>query len=426
MKTMRQVNISKYSVAICCLLITFCSCFKEDINYAEGTLNPEASLYVVRNAFKGEQITLTKEQLAGAHITAGVVISENANKNFPSGYIAIENVWREQVRGILVAVPNTEQFSFGDSVRIDVEGATLARDNGVLVIKNIGADKITVVPGVKVEKRHRPVSIGTIEANPDQYESTLVSVTADLSPDPTPGETFRGAKKVLDGEKKELELFTEDGAVFANEKIAPSASFQGVLLKRGDRLSLRMQSVADMMYPSGKLYTGWPETFEDPYQVKTSYNMTAINNLVTMPTGTWYMLQCIQGITAGRDRIVSGKQAVRFQQNLSSSALLQMNFDVPDGASKVTVWYGSYYTDRSCTFVLEYSTDQGASWTAVGDTIRDAHSTAESLIAKQAVFLMDIQQPVRFRINKLGLGTSNNTVSNGRLGLDDFAIYKSY
>jgi len=103
-----------------------------------------------------------------------------------------------------------------------------------------------------------------------------------------------------------------------------------------------------------------------------------------------------------------------------------MNFDVPNGASKVTFWYGAYYTDRASSFKLEYSQDQGQTWMQVGEVISDAHSTAESLQAKQAVFMMNIQGPVRFRIYKLGLGTSNNTVNNGRLGVDDFSIFKSY
>lgn len=407
-------------------MFMFAGCIKEDINPAEGTPYEEASLYVVRNAYKSGEKTLTPADLGGAFITAGVVISESKNKNFPEGYIAIENMWRGQVRGLLVKVDDPALFSFGDSVRINVDGAVLTREPGGLALKNLKQGSVEKVAGVKIIKEHRPVSISNIEADPGLYESTLISITADVTPDIQPNEVFKGNKKLLDGESKQIDLYTNEAAIFANDKIAPSATFKGVLTRKEDKPTLLMQSLSDMAFPSGKLYGGWPETFEDPVQGKTSYNIAATNNLLTMSTGVWYMFQCIQGETAGRDRIVSGRQAIRFQQNLTVSALLQMNFDVPDGASKVTIWYGSYYTDRSCTFQLEYSTDQGTTWTKVGESISDAHSTAVSLIAKQAVFLMDIKGPVRFRINKLGLGTSNNTVSNGRLGVDDFAIYKSY
>ncbi|GAB3431114.1 DUF5689 domain-containing protein [Niabella aquatica] len=418
----------KYDNIVFSILLIFLlsSCFKKDLNNAIGTVNEEASIYATRKVFKGQPVTLSTENLAGAHVIAGVVISKAENKNFPAGYIAIENVWRNKVRGLLIAVPDPAEYQFGDSVRIDVSSAQMERKEYGLEINNVSGNRITKIPGVRIAKMHRPVSIGTIEKDPDAYESTLISITANVNPDPVTDEPLKGAKKLLDGEGKTIEVYTEENAGFANEKIAPSASFQGVLLQRNNKLSLRLQSYGDMMYPSGKLYTGWPETFEEPYQGKVSYNVAATQNLLTMPTGVWYMLQSIQGNTAGRDRIVSGVQAIRFQQNLSTSAYLQMNFDVPDGASKVTVWYGSYYTDRSCTFRLEYSTDQGANWRQVGNDISDAHPTSVSLTAKQAVFLMDIQGPVRFRINKLGLGASDNTISNGRLGLDDFAIYKSY
>ena len=154
--------------------------------------------------------------------------------------------------------------------------------------------------------------------------------------------------------------------------------------------------------------------------------MVDINNNVGFPTGEWHLFYSIMGNTAGRDRVVSGENAIRIQQNLNHDAYLQMNFDLPDGASKVTFWYGSYYNDRSSTFKLEYSTDQGQTWQQVGQEISDAHTFASSSTAKEAVFLMDIQEPVRFRVTKLGLGTSSPSVENGRLGIDDFAVYKSY
>jgi hypothetical protein len=83
------------------------------------------------------------------------------------------------------------------------------------------------------------------------------------------------------------------------------------------------------------------------------------------------------------------------------------------------VAYGAYYTDAKSSWKLEYSTDGGATWTQTGPVISDAPAGS-----KTATFLMDIQVPVRFRIHKLGLGTTNNTtILNGRLSIDDFAVY---
>jgi len=398
-------------------------CLKEDENEAIGTPNSEASLYVIRNAFKGQDITLNKDLLDGANVTGGVVISHYENGNFPEGYIAIENVWRGQIRGIMVQVNDPASYRFGDSVRIQLEGARLTRQNGPLAITNIGGiEKISDGH----QKVHRPVSIGTLQSNPDRFESTLISITADVVPEPTGNENLAGRKSLLDGEQNSIEILTSENASFGNTKIAPSAAFQGIPLTEGDKLVLRLQTSEDMAFPSGKLYAGWPETFEEPSHPKGSYNMPDIGNNVGLPTGEWHLYQAIFGSTAGRDRIVSGLNAIRLQQNRSDDEYVQMNFDVPDGASKVTFWYGAYYNDQSSTFKLEYSTDHGATWQQVGEQISDAHTFAQDMNPKQAIFLMNIPGPVRFRVNKLGLGTSNNTVSNGRLGIDDIAIYKSY
>jgi hypothetical protein len=109
------------------------------------------------------------------------------------------------------------------------------------------------------------------------------------------------------------------------------------------------------------------------------------------------------------------------QQQLDFDAYVQMNFDLPNGASKVTFSYGAYYTDASSTIKLEYSQDGGVTWQQTGEKVSDA--SAES---KVAIFLMDIKGAVRFRINKLGLGPTNGTsVFNGRLSIEDFAVFSN-
>lgn len=418
-----KTNYMILSVLTACLVMQ--GCLKEDVNEAEGTLNPEVSLTVLRAAYKGSDVTIGKDQTAGASYTGGVVVSNHENGNLPDGLIAIQGSWRGQDAGIFVRVPNSSQYAFGDSVRVELLGAKLIRSDGALTIDGLGDGDVTILSS-GLQKSYKSVSIAAVLSNPGLYEGQLVSVTADFTPDIAAGDTFSGAKSIVDGTNSVLTLFTETSASFADEPLAPSATFQGLIYAGSDGPQLRMQKAEDMMYPSGKIYPGWPESFEEPYQGKTSYNVAATNNLLDMATGTWWLYQVIQGETAGRDRIVTGKQALRFQQNRSDDEFAQMNFDVPNGASKVTFWYGSYYTDRSCTFQLEYSVDQGTTWQLIGEPITDAHMTTESADAKQAIFLMDIAQPVRFRINKRGLGTSSDVVNNGRLGVDDFAIYQSY
>lgn len=420
-----------YLFGMILLLLSTAGCLKENANPSEGIPASMAALTTVKDLYRGSEIELTPEKLSGAQFTAGVVVSDNGSKNLPEGYVIVQNSWRGWVRGIALVLDPTvaQKFNVGDSVVIDIRGARLKEDAGTLTMQNLQDNQIKLIsPNNPVIVQS--VSLDNLSKNFKIFESTVISATADLSTYPAVGETIAGEKSINDGSQiaDPVVVYTEPSAVFSSDKIAPSATFRGIAFKVNDSKQIRMRSLEDMMFPSGSIYAGFPETFEEPNQsVKNNYNKPEIDNNIDMKTGNWKLFQSILGETANRDRIVSGKQAIRFQQNLTVPALLQMNFDVPDGATKVTVWYGSYYTDASSTFILEASQDQGATWTQIGEPVSDAHKTSESLNAKQATFMMDIEGPVRFRINKLGLGpSSGTTVQNGRLGMDDFAIYKNY
>lgn len=407
------------------LVISLSSCLKDNPNESIGVINDGISIYQVRNLWKGKDLNLDKKTLGGSIYTSGVVISQVENGNFPEGYLAIESNWRGQVRGILIQVNDPSQFDYGDSLLVKVEGGLLSNATGSLVISNLSENAVRSIAFNKVVA-HKSVSIGTLKRNPDVYESTLISVTSDVD-GWSQGTTLEGRHLLTDANGNELYINTFSSAVFKDVKLAPNATFEGVMLNStSGEMDLYLQEEADMNNPSGKLYAGWPESFENPAEPKGSYNMPDIDNIANFDTGPWYLYYSIVGNTAGRDRIVSGENAIRVQQNRTEDSYVQMDFDVPNGASKVTFWYGAYYTDRSSTFTLEYSLDGGFTWQQMGDPISDAQTTAESKDARMATFLMDIQQPVRFRINKWGLGTSSPTISNGRLGIDDFSIYESF
>ena len=426
---MKQI---KYLLALVLLSSSLAGCLKENKNPSEGTPSPMAALVVVKDLDRGSEVKLSPETLAGAHLTTGVVISDASTQNLPEGYVIIQNSWRNVIRGIAIVLDaNTAQsYSVGDSIVIDLTGATLKREKGTLTLQNIQKDKIELISsGNKVIVQS--VSLANLSASFGKFESTMISTTADLATYPTSGETLEGDKKISDGgaeSEPSVLLNTQASATFSKEKVAPSATFRGIAFNDNDKKQIRMRTIADMMFPSGSIYPGFPETFEEPDQsFKNNYLKPEIDNNVDMLTGNWKLYASILGNTANRDRIVSGAQAIRFNQNLKYPALLQMNFDVADGASKVTFWYGAYWTDASSTFILEYSSDQGETWSQLGKPISDAHKTSQSLNAKQATFMMNVSGPVRFRINKLGLGaTSGTSVENGRLGVDDFAIYKNY
>lgn len=104
----------------------------------------------------------------------------------------------------------------------------------------------------------------------------------------------------------------------------------------------------------GRVYDKFPEDFEMPdTSAKAKYKKADVQ----LKTGNWTFDQAILGAVENRDRF-NGKQSVRIHQNKENSGYLQMNFDLPNGASKVTFMYGVYYKDSPSVIKLEYSTHE--------------------------------------------------------------------
>ena len=413
--------------------LAFTGCLKEDPNPAKGTPSPLASIEVMRALYKGADVSVTADKMMGAYKISGIVISDPAGKNIEPGVVVIQNTARGNTRGITLALSDAAAvsgYALGDSLVVDLTGTTLSNVKGTLQVTGLSSSKITKA-GSGIAVKPRQVTLGELDVDFAKFESTLVEVNADVTPTPAPGETYTGSKNLFDGTDANVVLFTNADADFATRRVPASAAFTGIATwhnasantTEGAVKQLRLRSIADVKNASGPLYPGFPEDFETPdASLKSSYNMTAIDNNIDLKTGNWKLLQAILGTTAGRDRFnPSGKQAIRMQQNLSTPGYVQMNFDLPNGATKLTLTYGAYYTDASSSWQLEYSIDGGENWEMIGDVISDAGP-----VPKVATFLMDIQGPVRFRVHKLGLGTTNNTtILNGRLSIEDIAVYQN-
>ena len=422
-----------YSILTALILcgIVFSAC-KKDVNPSLGKENPVAAIFVVKKLYKDTDFKITAESLTGASKTGGIVISNQSGKNFPKGSLIIQSLDRGQIAGLLIDLGAAEvPFEPGDSVVVDVVGGTLSKNGASLQIKGLSAGNITKIASGKAMVS-RSVSMGALAENFSAYENTLVKITADTKPLPVAGDTYAGDKTLDDGSGSTISLYTNADATFAGNSMPASATYTVIPVygnpdgSYGSTKQVRLRTQSDVSNASGPIYPGWPESFESPdFTFKASYNMNTAevpDNNVQLKTGNWKMLHSIFGNTAGRDRFnAPGLQAIRFNQNLTVSALLQMNFDLPNGASKVTLWHGAYYTDAISTFRLEYSVDGGKTWLAAGPDVK-----AQSNGARQETFLLNIKGNVRFRINKLGLGaTSIPNVYNGRLSIEDIAIYSN-
>ena len=278
----------------------------------------------------------------------------------------------------------------------------------------------------------RTLTLSELYSNFASYESTLIKINnAGLIPVPVDGDTFSGDKHLDDGTGGSIFLSTQNTAVFANGSLPMNATFVGIATyynadkstNIGAKQLLKMRNAADVSNASGTVYPNFPEGFEVPVATeKATYDMPATDNNVTLKSGSWKLYQSILGAVRNSDRFdPSGYQCIRMQKNLNEPALLQMNFDLPNGASKVTLAYGSYGTEPSSTWRLEYSQDGGNTWIAAGTDVSDA-----TAVAKSITFNLDIKGLVRFRVNKLGLGVSNIPfLLNGLLNIDSFTVYQN-
>lgn len=406
---------------------------KKDTNPSEGDVNPFTAMFAVKSVFKGADVKLTPELLAGASFTGGVVVSNQDGKNVPKGALVIQNSSRGLTRGILIDMGNEAlPFVPGDSVVVNIIGAVLGKNGSSLQLRGIPLANIQKISSNN-KITSKTVALGELNANFANYENTLVKVTADTKPLPATGDTYLGSKTIDDGSGTSMILYTQEGATFSGNSMPASATYSGIALNGsetggyGDVKQIRIRTSADVENASGPIYPNWPESFESPDATfKGSYNMNTAavpNNNIDLKTGNWKLEQAIIGnLNANRDRFnAPGLQCIRMQQNLTVPAYLQMNFDLNNGVSKVTFWHGAYSTDAVSTFRLEYSTNSGVSWVAASSDIKTM-----SAGSKQETFLFDIKGKVRFRFVKLGLGTTSvPNVLNGRLCIEDVAVFSN-
>ncbi len=152
----------------------------------------------------------------------------------------------------------------------------------------------------------------------------------------------------------------------------------------------------DFAVSGGGVYLGWPETFESG--TKTSYSA----GNVTLSTGVWNLTDALLG-TSTSDR-KNGTKSVRIQ----NTGKLSMTFDLSQGASSVSILHAKFGTDANSSWDLYASTNNGSTWSKLGNTITTSSTTLQA-----ATFPITFTGNIRFEVRKLG---------GGRLNIDNFQI----
>jgi hypothetical protein len=148
----------------------------------------------------------------------------------------------------------------------------------------------------------------------------------------------------------------------------------------------------------------WAQTLTENFDTGTKSSYAAAS--VTLTSGSWTFTDAVIGSLAA-DKF-NGVQAARIR-----GGSIAMNFDKPNGAGTVTLSAALYGTDATSSFLLEYSTNGGTTYTAVTGA-----PAALTTTLTPYTFTLNQAGNIRLRIS------NTNTVSgaNPRINVDDVVI----
>lgn len=121
---------------------------------------------------------------------------------------------------------------------------------------------------------------------------------------------------------------------------------------------------------------------------------------VTLTTGSWYFDDALLGSLA-TDRKNGGKSA-----RITGTGSIAMNFNLTD-ISTITVQHAVFSADGTSTWQLLASSNSGASYVPIGDTITTSSTTLQT-----ATFVINAAGDIRIKIKKLSGGSN-------RINIDD-------
>jgi len=255
-----------YIVAIVVICGTWMGC-KRDSDYIGITVSPYISNFDLRKLFKGSDLLLSDENLGGANFIKGIVVSNQAGGNIPTGLLLVQNSriagnGIDSLRGIAFNV-GTEAAKYipGDSVHVRITGSTLKRVNGTLQIEGVtaaGIEKKAAGRSIIL----RAVNTGMLTSRPGFYESTLITISkGKMSPEPLSGDTYSGNKTINDGFGTGI-IHTEVSSSFAKQEATPFADYTGVVFQTAMGVQLWPRTATDIfalpeIKPSALIITGY-------------------------------------------------------------------------------------------------------------------------------------------------------------------------
>ncbi|TCS85269.1 uncharacterized protein DUF4998 [Anseongella ginsenosidimutans] len=160
------------------------------------------------------------------------------------------------------------------------------------------------------------------------------------------------------------------------------------------------------------IYAGFPETFEDSQYTKTAYPAEDLD----IGSGLWRFDNFLIGDAPGDSK--NDSRSLRSHRGQTSSgpknSILEMLYDLPDGASKISFYHGICASDDPSSFKVQLSKNGGTDWEDISEVIENT-----ALLTYREI-LLDVDGPVRFRFYKLSNAEAGR--DEGRMNIDDINI----
>lgn len=407
-----------YILALFTTAFTFNAC-KENHN-ADGILSPYIAISDLKELYKGADIILTRQVMRGdAHLMRGVVISSPADGNNMPNTLIVQGNQKQVKRGIALEFTNgVENYKTGDSLVVELENAVLKKVDGSLRVVGLNPSRVTVASQNNVVEP-LVVTIATVLAAPADYEGVLLKINSSVLNRPVQNnETYEGDKPFKDVTAA-FTLHTEATANFANEKLLASSTFTcyPLLYATGTETpSLRfwLRNMNDVENAAGALYANFPEGWEDRTTTHlTTYGAATAKDV--FPSGEWLMAN---SYSLNSVNIVNKNGSYAVMMRGSTTVSLAMNFDLSEGASKFSFYYGAATTTSTDAELpikvkVEYSQDNGNTWQQIGNELTVSDQMAKYFFEAT----LNLTGSVRFRITK--------DASKPRLFVDDVSVYKA-
>ena len=387
--------------------------------YDGGVVSPYIYAFDVLKIHKGTDVMLTTENMGGANSIQGVVVSDHTSGNMPDGYLMVQNARNmssaDSIRGIAIAAGAVAaNYKTGDMVRVNLEGKTLTRRNGMLQVLDVSEPDIVKLSSGNTIQTNKATT-AAILADPKLYESSQVTVAkATFNPVLGPNETYTGDKRLNDG-LADLVLRTNAGATFANDKPNEFGNYTGVVVLTADANGkliphLRMRNGTDVLVlpppePPAFIITG---ICSDPIGTDADYEYIQFRALrdVNFSTENYSVVTCNNAgsIEPTYGWATGGVKSYKF--NLTSGTVAKGQFFYVGGTKKLINGVGS--TDISSSkWIRSYDYVNNASDLLNGATPAGGNKTG-NLLANSG----NASGVAVFKGIVIFIGTGNSSIYN--------------